>query len=430
MRAASRAASQRVRAASPSFWVLPPTLIAATRPIKLAGSTGVSWWTMLSPLKTNRPARSRRRYRWTTITPLGSQNAQISAILGCLEQLNTWTWLPAEIVGSMDTPSTGSHTPSRALERTKAATSSGRGIAIAGLPVWLVVNEPALVDEVAQLFAPMPDHPGPYDARITFEANAPELPDRPADEVYGPISLWRDGTELVLDSGGPLRAVATPSQVIVGGVVGDDALGTMLLRRIVHHVIAHVLSLSGRLVAHGAAVGRHGRAVLLLGASGAGKSSSAYLASVGGWALLSDDLVVVMQVASGIEAVGVHRAIAVPPDVIAVEAVDIAHDLRDRRRPEVTLSARVHRLAAVALVEHGGARGVVERVSGVAIASAFLGSTPAAGNLEVAAEALKTAAGLATLPCFRLRIPDTAKERVAATAGLFDQLAESAGIPF
>jgi hypothetical protein len=362
------------------------------------------------------------------IAPLGSQNAQISAILGRRDELTTRTWLPAEIVGSMDEPSTGNQTPSPALERTSAATSSGRGIAIAGLPVRLVVAEPALIVEVDRLFSPMPDHDGPYAAEIIFQADAPGVPDREPDEVYEPILLWRDGDQLHLDSGGPLRARATPSEVVVGGVVGDGVLGALLLRRIVHHVIAHVLSLSGQLVAHGAAVGRNGQGILMLGASGSGKSSSSYLASLAGWSLLSDDLVVVAQGSSGLELIGVHRAVAVPPDVIEAEAVDIEHDLRDRRRPDVTLDARPHRLAAVALVGHGGEHGTVGRASGIDVANAFIGSTPAAGNTDVAAEALRTAAVLATLPCFRLLLADTASARVREMGTLFERIAEAADI--
>jgi len=329
----------------------------------------------------------------------------------------------------MDEPSTGNHTPSAALDRTSAATSSGRGLAIAGLPVRLVVAEPALVIEVDRLFAPMPDHDGPYAAEIVFQPHAPAMPDRAPDEVYEPILLWRAGDELFLDSGGPLRGFATPTHVVVGGVAGDGALGALLLRRIVHHVIAHVLSLSGRLVAHGAAVGRNGQGILMLGVSGSGKSSSSYLASLAGWSLLSDDLVVVAQGANGVELIGVHRAIAVPPDVIEAEAADIEHDLRDRRRPDVVLDARPHRIAAVVLVGHGGEHGTVERVSGLTVANAFLGSTPAAGNTGVAAEALRTAAALAAFPCFRLLLPDTARARLSETGGLFERIAEAAGIP-
>jgi len=329
----------------------------------------------------------------------------------------------------MDEPSTGNHTPSAALDRTSAATSSGRGLAIAGLPVRLVVADPALVVEVDRLLAPMPGHDGPYAAEIVFEAHAPAMPDRTPDEVYEPIRLWRAGDELFIDSGGLLRAFVTPSHVVVGGVMGDGVLGALLLRRIVHHVVAHVLSVSGRLVAHGAAIGRNGQGILMLGVSGSGKSSSSYLASLAGWSLLSDDLVVVARGTSGLELIGVHRAIAVPPDVIVAEAADIEHDLRDRRRPDVVLDANPHRLAAVVLVGHGGEQGTIERVTGLTVANAFIGSTPAAGNTDVAAEALRTAAALATFPCFRLLLPDTARARLDETGDLFERIAESAGIP-
>ena len=328
----------------------------------------------------------------------------------------------------MDVPSTGNQTESRALARSSAATSSGRGLMLADLPVRLTVNDPALAAEVFELFGPMADHPGPYVAEIVVDAHAPAKPAREPDEVYEVIALWRDGEELLVDSGGPLRAHATRTRAVIGGAMGDGPLGTALLRRIVHHVIAHLLSLNGRLVAHGAAVGRGGSAVLLLGASGSGKSTSAYLASLSGWSLLSDDLVVVRRSGDVLDAVGIHRALAVPPDVAEADAAGIELDFRGRRRPAVTLDAGAFRVAAVALVAHGVGEGGVEPAGAVDVARAFLGSTPAAGNTDVAAEALRAAGVLATLPCFRLLLPDTGAGRVTGVARLFEQLAQTAGI--
>ena len=328
----------------------------------------------------------------------------------------------------MEIPSTGSHISAHALDRSSDATSSGRGLTLADLPVRLVVREPALAAEVAELFGPMAEHDGPYAAEIVVEREAPRAPGRGPDEVYEPISLGRDGEELVVDSGGPLRAHATATRAVIGGAMGDGPLGTAMLRRIVHHVIAHLLSVSGRLVAHGAAVGRGGQAVLLLGPSGSGKSTSAYLASRAGWTLLSDDLVVVRRVDGGAEATGIHRAIAVPPEVATADAAGIDLDFRGRRRPDVVLDARPHRLAAVALVQHGSGAGAVESVDGLEVARAFVGSTPAAGNVAVAAEALNTAALLARLTRLRLRLPDSAEQRLAGVAGLFEQIAAAAAI--
>lgn len=302
------------------------------------------------------------------------------------------------------------------------------------------MNDPALAVEIRELFGPMAEHPGPYEAEIVVDAAAPAKPAREPDEFYEVISLWRAGDELLVDSGGTLRAHATATRAVIGGAIGEGSSGAVMLRRIVHHVIAHLLSLNGRLVAHGAAVGRAGKAVLLLGGSGSGKSTSAYLASMAGWSLLSDDLVVVRRnvgdgrdgrdVGSGerIDAIGIHRALAVPPDVADADAAGIEFDFRGRRRPNVTLDDRSFQVAAVALVEHGVGIGRVEAMTGVDMARVFLASAPAAGNTDVAAEVLRAAGVLARLPCSRLLLPDTAVGRVAGVANLFEQIAERAGI--
>lgn len=360
--------------------------------------------------------------------PSASQNAQISAILGRRARATTRTSLPAKIVGNIDVPSTGNHTDSRALDRSSAATSSGRGLMFADLPVRLTVNDPGLAAEIRELFGPMAEHPGPYEAEIVVDGDAPARPEREPDESYEVISLWRDGDELLVDSGGDLRAHATATRAVVGGATGGGPAGAVMLRRIAHHVIAHLLSLNGRLVAHGAAVGRDGKAVLLLGGSGAGKSTSAYLASLAGWSLLSDDLVVVRRDDQSVEAVGIHRALAVPPDVAEADAAGIEFDFRGRRRPNVTLDARPFQIAAVAIVAHGVGQGRLDVVTGVDIARVFLASAPAAGNTDVAAEVLRSAGVLATLPCFQLFLPDTAEGRLARVAGLFDEIARRAGI--
>jgi hypothetical protein len=307
----------------------------------------------------------------------------------------------------------------------------------ADLPVRLTVNDSALAAEIRELFGPMAEHPGPYEAEIVVDASAPATPAREPDEFYEVISLWRDGDELVVDSGGTLRAHATATRAVIGGATGDGPSGAVMLRRIAHHVIAHLLSLNGRLVAHGAAVGRAGKAVLLLGGSGSGKSTSAYLASMAGWSLLSDDLVVVRRSGGsggsggsveGIEAIGIHRALAVPPDVADADAAGIAFDFRGRRRPNVTLDARPFQVAAVVVVEHGVGTGRVEAMTGVDMARVFLASAPAAGNTDVAAEVLRAAGVLATLHCSRLLLPDTAVGRVAGVTNLFEQIADRAGI--
>jgi hypothetical protein len=297
------------------------------------------------------------------------------------------------------------------------------------LPVHLLVFDRDLASDVDALFHPMPGHAGPYLADVVIEDAAPPKPDREPDEVYGLISLWRSGDELVVDSGGSLRAHVTATGATIGGAMGDAADAAAQLRRIVHHVVAHLLSLNGRVVVHAAAVGRGGRALLILGGSGFGKSTSAFLASMAGWSLLSDDLVALRRAADGVDAIGIHRAVAVPAEVAGIDAMPIDRDVRDRARPTVVLDGRPHRIAAVALVEHGTAAGSLIEAPMTEVARRIVGSAPAAGHPDVASEALRAATALCVLPCFRLALPSTARDRIERVKTFLDRIAEAGDIP-
>jgi hypothetical protein len=300
--------------------------------------------------------------------------------------------------------------------------SSGRGLAIADLPVRLTIVDPALAEDVLALFAPMADHDGPYLAEIEVSGAAPARPAREPDEVYGELSLWRDGDELIVESGGLLRGHVSATRAVIGGPAIDGPFAAAMLRAVLHHVLSQLLSLSGRLVAHAAAVGQGGKAVLLLGDSGRGKSTSAYIASLAGWALLSDDLVALRFAASGVEVLGVHRAVAVPPELVTAEATDIGFDARARRRPDVRLEAGAHEVVAVAIIDHGTGEGELVRESAMTVARAVLGSTPAGGHLGVAADALTMAGALAKLPAYRFCLPDTAGRRLARVPEWLDEV--------
>jgi hypothetical protein len=300
--------------------------------------------------------------------------------------------------------------------------SSGRGLAIADLPVRLTIVDPALAEDVLALFAPMADHDGPYLAEIEVSGAAPARPTREPDEVYGELSLWRDGDELIVESGGLLRGHVSATRAVIGGPAIDGPFAAAMLRAVLHHVLSQLLSLSGRLVAHAAAVGQGGKAVLLLGESGRGKSTSAYIASLAGWALLSDDLVALRFAASGVEVLGVHRAVAVPPELVTADATDIGFDARARRRPDVRLEAGAHEVVAVAIIDHGTGEGELVRESAMTVARAVLGSTPAGGHLGVAADALTMAGALAKLPAYRFCLPDTAGRRLARVPEWLDEV--------
>ena len=79
----------------------------------------------------------------------------------------------------------------------------------------------------------------------------------------------------------------------------DEASGTVVFDRhlpremeqhlLLDHVLPLVLARRGRLVLHGAVVSRHGKAAVLMGASGAGKSTFTAFAWQQGWTVGGDD---------------------------------------------------------------------------------------------------------------------------------------------
>jgi hypothetical protein len=63
----------------------------------------------------------------------------------------------------------------------------------------------------------------------------------------------------------------------------------------IHHFLPHLLSLRGQLVLHAAAVVVGGRAHLILGRAGIGKSTLAHYFSKAGYLVLSDDAVLIQK---------------------------------------------------------------------------------------------------------------------------------------
>ena len=96
--------------------------------------------------------------------------------------------------------------------------------------------------------------------------------------------------------------------------------------------LVDALRFHDRHVLHAAAVERDGHAVVVLGESGAGKSTFAYAAAHAGWGIIADDLCVV-EVGDGVHVTGFPKPVNVPSDVLAATPVDaarLAGDARDR----------------------------------------------------------------------------------------------------
>lgn len=97
-------------------------------------------------------------------------------------------------------------------------------------------------------------------------------------------------------------------------------------RAIEHYVVDHAvptgLSALGDLIVHGAAVSRDGQAIALVGASGAGKSTTTAALAADGWEVLSDDAVRVCisdaprQQAALVAVMGTYPSVRLHTDVI------------------------------------------------------------------------------------------------------------------
>ena len=96
--------------------------------------------------------------------------------------------------------------------------------------------------------------------------------------------------------------------------------------------LVDALRFHDRHVLHAAAVEREGQAVVVLGGSGAGKSTFAYAAAHAGWGIVTDDLCIV-EAGDGVYVTGFPKPVNVPSDVLAATPVDaarLAGDARDR----------------------------------------------------------------------------------------------------
>lgn len=284
---------------------------------------------------------------------------------------------------------------------------------------------------VRELFAVAQAHAGP--ARYTLDVTDDPI-ERPAtapSETYDTLLLWRDGDDLVVDSGAGVFAFADAAGIRVAGDVSGQRFAVGL-RRAMHHALSHVLSLAGRVVVHGAAVARDGRAVLLLGSTGSGKSTCAYLAGAAGWDVLADDLVALwpggddLLAPTSVLATGVPRALAVPSDVLGGDGGDdgdaLTDDPRGRRRMSHALFAEPCRVGAVAIVRHGSGAGSLRPLAAAELMTFVIGSAPAAGHPRVARQSFVVASALTATPTWELLTADTPARRTAEVPRQLDSV--------
>jgi hypothetical protein len=265
-----------------------------------------------------------------------------------------------------------------------------------------------------------PEHPGPAAASVRYEVEGPPTPEAPPRLTVEDIRLWQDGSTLrVLHASGASAVVSGDEAWIGGG--GADIDGPF--HRMLLVVVAQLLAHRDRFVLHAAALVPRRDAVLVLGDTGQGKSTTALAGLHAGWPVLGDDMVVLRPGADGPEVAGVARPGALPSDVGGdIDGPLIVGDPRGRRIIAPSVFTRGWFPAGVVVrTAHGdapeGARCALDpRAALYALMSAF----PSALTPAFMRRYLPIAAALSRGPTFDLLLGSDPTRRLADAARLLD----------
>ena len=267
--------------------------------------------------------------------------------------------------------------------------------------------------------------------RLSATAVAPSVPSATPDLSTPEFDTWRPARgEVVLRHRSGLTARATGTTIDIGGEATQfDAH----FRRVCLTALAHLLAQHDRFVVHGAAMVTSGRAVLVLGGTGAGKSTLAYCALLAQWDVLADDLVVLRSSDSGPTVGGVPRPLAVPSDVLDGNAFDgrpLAGDGRGRRElPPGVIAAGSYPVAGSIVVKHADeARGAIGPIGGHELLHDLLGSWAPIESPDDLERILPIAAAVARGPATVLSLGREPATRVADTIRLLDDVRAQFGL--
>jgi hypothetical protein len=245
---------------------------------------------------------------------------------------------------------------------------------VAGVAVALRASDDARREAVVDALAGFPPTDGSPMASIAVDAERADLPAGPPQSEERGHRLW------LVENG---VAVGADSAVLL--VAGDRATlhvakdeDLPVVDGLVAIALAWLLAPRARYLLHGAAIARDGVGYLVLGESRAGKSTLGAGALEAGWALLSDDLVVLAPRRDGIELFGVHRDPAIPIE-LGGPVVDRGTPREGPRRRSVldraVLTAGAVSLAGTIVVTHADDdAGTFTRASGRRIVPLLLKS--------------------------------------------------------
>ncbi|MBV8463839.1 MAG: hypothetical protein JO368_11125 [Acidimicrobiales bacterium] len=262
--------------------------------------------------------------------------------------------------------------------------------------------------------------------RVVFGPELPAVPDRAPDEAYGPaVRVWRAGEVLTVADGGDLVAVATPTDVRVGGAPKKAIRHVALL------ALGHVLGFHRRFVLHAGVIAREARVALVPGESGRGKSSVVAAARAAGWEALGDDTAILRVDGPTVSVSTLGLPLLFPGDLLPGD-LSGSEPVGDDPRARHTFPAPPPRWRGVTdlvVPAHGSGAGELVPLTPLATFEAAVGAFVRASDAELVRRYAPAASALSRLPAWRLAIPAAAPERRAGIGRLLGTVVDNPAAP-
>lgn len=251
-------------------------------------------------------------------------------------------------------------------------------------------------------------------------------PAGPATSTNWPLERWEVDGRVTLWHADGRGAIVAPHNIVIGPAAPEDHRRSRTIRQLLTDALSLWFGHRGELVAHGAVVGRGGRSLLVVGPTGAGKSSAAIAALGAGLDVYTDDLAVVRS--SRLECDGIAKPIMVEQslarDLDDSVRMSTPEDTDARNRVELSrdvLESGTTTVAAVVAIDHSDGAASLERLDHATALSAVSVSSYEAGHGDIT-NVFPIIARLAALPSWRLAHDADPSLRVSRAARLLTDL--------
>lgn len=309
-----------------------------------------------------------------------------------------------------------------------ATMQAGRVIDLAGVSTLLRSDEPRLAGAMA---AALGDCPPRNETQETAElhitsSEVVRVPPGPPTEDYGAVRLWRATGVLVAVSADVLSAQVQDGCVRLVPGTGTPAQVGRAFRQLLPFILAHALAPSGKVVLHAGAFLDRAGAVVVLGGTGAGKSTLVYAARQHGRGVLGDDLVVLVRNGDAVQVAGIPRPFAVDaadPTGLPADARPVSDDQRGRWQFPLDGRPGWHDAVGVIHVGHSAVPdGTLRGLDSSPAWDLVLGSFPAAADAPRLRAAFPALAALSRLPMWRLEHGSDPATRLSVAGRLLDDV--------